>query len=303
LLLLGAVVLLGAAAILALEYYRSRQFASAAAVLQRLPTAYAAVLHINVDSLRESGILARVSAADVVEEPEYRAFVSRTGFDYKRDLDTATVAFAPEGVFFILKGRFNWNALKAYVERERGACRDGLCEMAGSKPDRMISFLPLRSNVMGMAVSPSPGAATVLRSRSDRTRDIAVQDEPLWISIPPASLEELDKLPPGTRSFARAMQNSDQVILSLGPGDGGMRAKLLVQCRSEADAQTLAVRLRETTELLRKMIARERQTPNPSDLSGVLTSGVFRQEGTRVHGAWPLGPAFLENLLDGSGGD
>jgi hypothetical protein len=51
------------------------------------------------------------------------------------------------------------------------------------------------------------------------------------------------------------------------------------------------------------MIARERQTPNPSDLSGVLTSGVFRQEGTRVHGSWPLGPAFLENLLDGRGGD
>jgi len=296
-------VLLGAAAILGLEYYRSRQFASTAAVLERLPTAYATVLHIDMEPLRRNGVLGRVSANEVVEEPEYRAFVGSTGFDYKKDLDSATVAFAPEGVFFILKGRFDWNALKAHVERERGSCRNGLCEMAGSKPDRMISFLPLRSNVMGMAVSPSPGAAALLRSRSDRTRDVSVQNEPLWISIPPARLEELQNLPPGTRSFARAMQNSDQVILSLGSDDGRMRAKLLVQCRSEADAQALAARLRETTELLRKMIARERHTPNPSDLSGVLTSGVFRQEGTQVHGAWPLGPMFLENLLNGSGGD
>jgi hypothetical protein len=303
LLLLGAVVLLGAAAIVALEFYRSRQFAAVAAVLQRLPTAYATVLHIDVDALRRSGVLDRVSAGEVVEEPEYRAFVNRTGFDYKRDLDSATVAFAPEGVFFILKGRFDWNALKTYVSRERGACRDGVCELAGSRPDRLISFLPLRSDVMGMAVSPSPGAAAVLRNRSDRTRNVAVQDEPLWVSIPPASLEQLESLPPGTRSFARAMQNSEQVVLSLGSGDRGMQAKLVVHCRSEADAQTLAARLRETTELLRKMIARERQSPNPGDLSGVLTSGVFRHEGARVHGAWPLEPAFLENLLNGRGGD
>jgi hypothetical protein len=93
------------------------------------------------------------------------------------------------------------------------------------------------------------------------------------------------------------------VVLSLGSDGAGLRARLLVQCRSEADAQTLTARLRETTELLRNMIARERHTPNPSDLSGVLTSGAFRQEGSRVYGAWPLGPTFLENLFGGRGGD
>jgi hypothetical protein len=303
LILLGTAAVLGGAAILGLEQYRSRQFASTAAILQRLPTAYATVLHIDVGALRSSGLLARVSATDVVEEPEYGAFVSRTGFDYKTDLDSATIAFAPEGVFFLLKGRFDWDSLKAYAERERGSCRDGLCEMTGSKPDRLISFLPLRSNVMALAVSPSPGAAALLRSRSNRTRNVAVPNEPVWISIPRVDLQRLDHLPAGTRSFARAMQNSDQVVLTLGTEREEMRARLLVHCRSEADAQVLAARLRETTELLRKMIARERQTPNPSDLSGVLTSGVFRQQGARVHGVWPLGPMFLENLLSGRGGD
>jgi hypothetical protein len=277
--------------------------ADVAGVLKRLPTAHATVLHLDVVALRRSGLLEKLAASNVVEEPEYRAFVSRTGFNYKKDLDAATVAFAPEGVFFILKGRFDWNALKEYVARERGSCRSGLCEMTGSKPDRIISFLPLRSEVMGMAVSASPGAASLLRKESDRTRSVAVPSEPLWVSFPPSSLRELEQLPAGTRSFARAMQSADQVLLSLGASGDKLHATLLVDCRSEGDARTLAEHLSKTTDLLRSMIVRENQTPNPSDLSGVLTSGVFRQEGTRVHGKWPLGPLFLENMLNGRGGD
>lgn len=303
LLLVVGLLAAGGAAIIGLEYYRSRQLANIAGVLKRLPTAHATVLHVDVSSLRRSGLLERLSASDVVEEPEYRAFVARTGFNYKKDLDSATVAFAPEGVFFILKGRFDWNSLKEYVARERGSCRSGLCEMTGSKPERIISFLPLRSEVMGMAVSPSPGAASLLRKASDRTRPVAAPAEPLWVSFPPSSLREFEQLPPGTRSFARAMQSADQVLLSLGADGEKLHASLLVDCRSETDARTLAAHLSKTTDLLRSMILREKQTPNPSDLSGVLTSGVFRQEGTRVHGKWPLGPGFLENMLSGRGGD
>jgi hypothetical protein len=303
LLLMGAGLAIGGGAIIGFEYYRSWQLADLGRVLQRLPTAYATVLHVDVAALRKSRVLDQFAASNAVEEPEYRAFVSRTGFDYKKDLDGATVAFAPEGVFFILKGRFDWSALKSYVDRERGSCRSGLCEMTGSKPDRIISFLPLRSGVMGMAVSSSPGAAALLRKESDRRRDVAPPDEPLWVSFPPSSLKELDRLPAGTRSFARAMQTAEQVLVSIGGDDGKLQANLLVDCRSASDAQTLAAHLSKTTELLRSMIERENQTPNPSDLSGVLTSGVFRQEGTRVRGTWPLGPGFLENMLSGRGGD
>jgi hypothetical protein len=51
--------------------------------------------------------------------------------------------------------------------------------------------------------------------------------------------------------------------------------------------------------MLREMIAREHQTPNPRDLSGVLTSGTFNHLGTRVLGSWPLEKGFVEGLLGG----
>jgi hypothetical protein len=48
------------------------------------------------------------------------------------------------------------------------------------------------------------------------------------------------------------------------------------------------------------MIARENHSPNPADLSGVLTAGSFHQTDTRVIGYWPIERSFVENLLGGS---
>ena len=45
------------------------------------------------------------------------------------------------------------------------------------------------------------------------------------------------------------------------------------------------------------MIAREKKTPNPVDLSAVFSSGVFRREHRRVIGRWPVERAFLESIL------
>jgi len=42
---------------------------------------------------------------------------------------------------------------------------------------------------------------------------------------------------------------------------------------------------------------RERQKPTPADLSGVLTSGIFRNEGRRVLGYWPIERAFVQSVL------
>ena len=44
----------------------------------------------------------------------------------------------------------------------------------------------------------------------------------------------------------------------------------------------LAAELNKTTGLLRDMIEREHQKPNPADLSGFLTSGAFQSSGARV---------------------
>ena len=59
----------------------------------------------------------------------------------------------------------------------------------------------------------------------------------------------------------------------------------------------MASSLYKATVLLKQLIARERQAPNPRDLSGVLAGGTFRADGSRVLGYWPIERGFLEELL------
>jgi hypothetical protein len=298
--LIAIALLAGIAALTGgLAWKRARALNTTAGLVERLPTEGATVLHIDVSALRTSGLLDKLAGSNAIEEPEYRAFVERTGFDYRTDLDTVTAAFGGDHSYFLLRGRFDWAALKAHVEREGGSCRNLLCGMQGSKPDRQISFAPLRRDVMAMAAGPKPDAAAALSSAPDSGRPIDIPPEPLWISIAPASLRKLDQLPPGTRAFARAMQGAGQVRISLGRQGSAFELKLMVECASGASADSLSAQLRQTTETLRNMISREQQTPNPADLSGVLTAGVFRSEGSRVYGSWPVAPVFFNNILGG----
>ena len=48
-----------------------------------------------------------------------------------------------------------------------------------------------------------------------------------------------------------------------------------------------------------RTFARERQTPNPADFSGVLTSGAFSSQGRRVVGHWPIERSFVQYVLGG----
>jgi hypothetical protein len=302
--LLAILVGLAGAAILAFQYYRSQALRDTAALVRRLPSERAAVLHIDVAALRQSGLLARFAGAKVVEEPDYRKFVEATAFDYRSDLDSVSAAFAPAGAFFLLRGRFDWAALSRYAQAQGGRCHDALCEMAGSQPGRIISFFPLRTGLMAMAVSSQPQAAIELKSNPSRSRPITPPPDPVWISIAEDALRDLDAMPAGTRAFARAVQNSPGVMISLAGGSGNqVEARLSVECRSDADARAITGQLTKITQMLRDMIAREGQKPNPHDLSGVLTSGEFRQEGQRVRGRWLLTPSFLDSLLSGAGSD
>jgi hypothetical protein len=64
-------------------------------------------------------------------------------------------------------------------------------------------------------------------------------------------------------------------------------------------ASALLVQLEQLTETLRKWIAREDTKPNPGDLSGVLTAGIFRREDRRVYGSWPIPKEFIRAITDG----
>ncbi len=279
-------------------WYRSRSL-SPAAMLKRLPTDDAVVLYIDFSRLRAGGILELLDSSRVGEDPEYRSFVRQTDFDYKQDLDAAMVAFAPKGKFMLLKGRFDWKSLKSYVQGNDGRCNNSFCKMAGSSPEKRISFFPMQSNFMAMAVSDDESGALRMNT-VDARGDAEIPNAPLWLSIPPSVVKSGQSLPPGTQMFARSLERAQAVTLAMVPEGDHFAAKLNVRCANDADASALAVDLNKTTGLLREMIERERQKANPADLSGFLTSGAFRSEGARVSGYWRITRALIENLLGGS---
>jgi hypothetical protein len=127
--------------------------------------------------------------------------------------------------------------------------------------------------------------------------DPQVPAAPVWLSIPSSVLKSGDSLPAGTRMFAESMQRAENVMLSFNPEGRGLAARLNVRCHNQQDASELANQLTRTTTLLRETMEREHQKPNPADLSGVLASGVFRSQGQRVTGYWPIDPAFVQNVL------
>ena len=279
-------------------WYRARSLTTAS-LLRRMPAEDALVAYIDFSELRRGGVLQLLNGSKAGEDPEYRSFVRQTRFDYQNDLDAALVAFAPTGRFLLLKGRFDWKSLRAYVESQGGKCVNALCRMTGSTPERRISFFPVRSNLMALAVSPDESAALRLESAVSGP-DTQLPDAPVWLSIPTSVLKSGAGLPAGTRVFARGMERAETVTLAFAPEGQGLAARLDVRCRDERDAADLASQLTSTTNLLRETMQRERQKPNPAALSGVLTSGAFRNEGRRVLGYWPIERAFVENVLGGN---
>ena len=55
-------------------------------------------------AIRNSGLLEKLFGSTVGEEAEYKTFLQRTGFDYKRDLDTVLMSSASGVHYLLLKG-------------------------------------------------------------------------------------------------------------------------------------------------------------------------------------------------------
>ena len=271
-----------------------------AGLLARLPTNQAVVVWIDFAALRRGGVLQLLSNSKTPEEPEYRQFIASTGFDYKRDLDQVMASFGPAGEYFLVRGRFEWMKLRAYAAAQGGSCRQWFCTMPGSKPERNISFYPLRDRIMALAVSRDSQAARDLAEKREGQRALDIPADPVWLSVPAATLNSTDRLPTGTRMFAQSMGDAEEITLSAGPQGGAYEARLNVRCRSEKEATRLVEQLERTTALLRKMIDKQHGAANSRDLSGVLTAGVFSRKEARVFGRWPLPQEFLRDTLSGS---
>ncbi len=267
--------------------------------LARMPAGDTILLYFDVEGLRRLGILEWLALSQLGEEPEYRAFVEQTGFDLRQDLQEALVGLHPDGNFFLLRGRFDWGTLARFVRRNGGSCRNSFCRVAGSRPERRISFFPLRPDVMALAVSRDSSAAEQLQVRHAAWLPRPAPKAPVWAAFPSHRLAAAGDLPTGTRLFAKVLAETEHLVFALHPVGDRLELRLEVHCKSPSQARAVLVQLEGLTETLREMIARESKQPNPRDLSGVLTRGVFEQHEARVAAVWPLERPFLESLAAG----
>ena len=292
-----AVAVFCVAVVAVVELVHTKRNSSPDSLARRLPAGDATTLYIDVAAIRDIGLLDLLQSSDVPEEAEYRSFVDATGFDYAVDLDEIMASFHDDSTYVLLQGRFDWTRISDYVNSQDGTCYNGLCRMAGSTPERQISFTAITPWVMAMAVSPDMTAVQALQSDHGSSNPPDIPRAPVWVSLSGSRLGRSTWLPTGTRSFVSAVSDADQVTLSLVPADAGFEAHLEVNCESREKAERLTAQLKGVTVLLTSLIRREHQQANPDDLSGILTAGAFNSEGARAYGRWPVRRTFLEGIL------
>ncbi len=162
-------------------------------------------------------------------------------------------------------------------------------------PERRISFFPVRTSVMALAVSNDADAAFHLQE-SKVVPHAEIPADPVWSLIPVAELKKNGSLPPVARAFLVALDGAQSVVLAAGPEGKSVVVRLDAACAGPAQAAALTNQLRDITAHLRDAAG----TPDPKDLGGVLAAGAFEQKEAHVLGRWPVEHEFLESLAGGS---
>ena len=275
-------------------WFRAHAVRQPSSLVAYLPAANASVLYIDVDALRRSGLLGMLAGSKTSEAPDYQQFVRDTRFDYRQDLDAVATALKDSRIYFALRGRFHWNALKDYAARQGGSCHDDFCVIPGSRQDRRISFYRLKQDVMAMAIGPDDFAAYQVSVQSPNII-LTPPADPVWAIIPAASLQHADSLPAAAKAYVPALQSADQIVFSISADrDRQLQLGLHVICKDARAATVLLAQLQGVTTALRDLLARQRQKPEPGDLSGVLVAGTFHRDDQQVYGAWPISKAFVD---------
>jgi len=290
------VVVLCVGVVAGVAMWRLRAGTTTQALLQHLPQDPGVTLGIDLEALRHNGLMAALARLSTTEEPEYQAFVKDTGFNYEMDLDYALAWFGKQGTFLLLRGRFDWPRLRQYAINQKGTCHNTFCDLEGSTPARLISFFPLKRDVMAMAVGPAAGAAWELSDAKPQDPSREPPQKPVWLMVPSAVLKDAQNLPAAVRPFSQALEGTELVQLSMTLGPEQLELLLDVTCRTPGEASSMSSQLEQATRLLRGVVAQSKQ-PDPTDLAAVLAQGAFRSQDRKVSGRWPIERAFVEGIL------
>lgn len=297
LLALAAVIV---ALLFSLDLYRHRFVRSNADLVRLLPPGDATVFFANFTLLRQAGVMQLLAGAKPAEEKEYAEFVRQTRFDYTKDIDALAAAIEEGRIVFAARGRFDWDKLQSYVITHGGECpSSGFCSIQTSKPGRWASLRPIQPDVIALAIGTDRSAVQALRPPEGRS-DQSLPSAPVWLKVSQALLKNPVDIPLPLRIFAITLQSAGPVMLSLDRaeknGEAAFELKLDAACPNNVTADTIRNQLDLQTKLLKLELAREREQPNPADLTGLLTSGSFQVVNRHVIGSWPVRNELMKTL-------
>ncbi len=268
-------------------------------MLALLPRQNAAVFFANVAVLRQAGMLELLTGGKAAGDTEYENFVRQTHFDYSRDLRAVAGATGEDEIFFVIRGRFDWGRLRAYAAAHGGSCANGVCRAATSRAGRWASFFAIQPDAMALALSTNGSAVKALRPERRHGLEQKPPTEPVWVRVSPSVLRNPTDLPAGLRIFAISLEPANSVVLSMARAaekNAAFDLRLTADCPSAATAETVRSQLEIQTNMLGLELKRERERPNPADLTGLLTAGSFQVVDKRVIGIWPVRNELLKTL-------
>jgi hypothetical protein len=290
--------LAGAAILSVVDVHRHRFVRSNIDLVKQLPPGDFTRFYADLSALRKAKLLHLLTGVSPVQENDYQEFVRQTQFDYTRDLDAIAGASDGEQLFFLIRGRFDWDKFKQYAAARGGTCRSQSCAVPTRQSGYWANVVRLQPGVAGLAISANNAAGDTLR-REVPQGDTPVPSDPVWVSVSKTLLTKPEALPLAMRILAISLQSADRVILSLAPAvdkQSAFAIDLDASFSLEPTAETARAQLEIQTKMLKLGLERAHREPDPADLTGLLTAGTFQRVRKQVTGTWPVRRELLKTL-------
>jgi len=279
--------------------WRLRAGPSDAQLIAMLPSHNATVFFANLGAVRDAGLMKLLAGVKPAEEKDYSEFVRETQFDYARDIDRLVGSAGNDQLFFLARGRFNWDRLRNYAATHGGKCEAGVCSVPASTPGRWASFEEIESGVIGLAVSPKQDAIRMLGHANSSVPPLRLT-EPVWVNIAPSLFKNPEAFPIALRVFVISLESADSVLFTMCPArknsDAAFEMRLDAMFANQSTAEATAKQMELETRMLKLALMRARDQSSAADLTGLLTAGVFEAKQTHVYGTWSVSKELVRKL-------
>jgi hypothetical protein len=296
-LVLAACAVIAALAWFGVYRYQHRFVRTNADLLKLLPHTGVTTFFGDMGALRRAGFL-KFLTATAGQEKEYAEFVRDTGFDYVTDLDALAASWDGRQALFVLRGRFEWRAIRNYFATHGGGCREGICTTPTSTPGRAASIVSIQPDVAGVAIGSDDRAAALLQYPRNGAA-APPSNAPLWVEPSHELLKNPTDLPFAVRIFAISLESADSLMLELRPSPDSQTAFTIrfdAGFQNRPMAETARTQLTLNTNMLKLELAREHKQAGPADLAWLLTSGAFQVADRRLVGTWTVRHELLRAL-------